>query len=67
MSRKTNKSLRKRVKISKNGKVMVGKPGKNHFNARKSGTSLQKKGKLRKLHMKRKAIVGLLPHATIRK
>lgn len=31
---KTNKSFSKRLKVTKNGKVIGRKPGKNHFNAR---------------------------------
>ncbi len=33
---KTNKSLLKRVKITKNGKIIARKPGLNHFNAKAS-------------------------------
>jgi len=33
---KTNKSLLKRLKITKNGKVLARKGGKNHFNAKES-------------------------------
>ena len=36
---KTNKSFAKRVKVTKNGKVLVRKAGINHFNAKKSRTS----------------------------
>ena len=31
---KTNKSLTKRIKITKNGKLVARKPGQNHFNAK---------------------------------
>ncbi len=31
---KTNKSYAKRVKVTKSGKVLVRKPGINHFNAK---------------------------------
>ena len=31
---KTNKSFTKRLKITRNGKVVARKPGKNHFNAK---------------------------------
>lgn len=34
MSQKTNKSYSKRLKVTKNGKVLSRVPGKNHFNAR---------------------------------
>jgi ribosomal protein L35 len=36
---KTNKSFTKRLKITKNGKVVARKPGKNHFNAKESRSS----------------------------
>ena len=33
---KTNKSFTKRLKITKNGKIIARKPGQNHFNAKAS-------------------------------
>ena len=36
---KTNKSYTKRIKVTKNGKLIARKPGQNHFNARQSGQS----------------------------
>lgn len=44
---KTNKSISKRVRVSKSGKLMVMKPGRNHFNSRsrRSKQLLQRKGK----------------------
>ena len=36
---KTNKSYSKRLKLTKNGKVLARKPGFNHFNAKQSRTS----------------------------
>ena len=33
---KTNKSYSKRLKLTKNGKVLARKPGFNHFNAKQS-------------------------------
>ncbi len=36
MSIKTNKSLTKRLKITKKGKVLARAPGFNHFNARQT-------------------------------
>jgi ribosomal protein L35 len=38
MSIKTNKSLTKRLKITKNGKLLSRAPGFNHFNAKQSRT-----------------------------
>lgn len=37
MAMKTNKSYSKRLKVTKTGKVLVRKPGQNHFNAKESG------------------------------
>ena len=36
---KTNKSYSKRLKLTKNGKVLARKPGFNHFNAKQSRTT----------------------------
>jgi len=33
---KTNKSLTKRLKLTKTGKILARKPGFNHFNAKQS-------------------------------
>lgn len=35
---KTNKSLTKRIKVTKTGKLKARKPGFNHFNAKQSRT-----------------------------
>jgi ribosomal protein L35 len=37
--KKTNKSYSKRVKVTKNGKVLVRKAGINHFNAKQTRSS----------------------------
>lgn len=39
---KTNKSFSKRLRLSKNGKIIARAPGQNHFNAKKSGSQRQK-------------------------
>lgn len=36
MSTKTNKSFTKRLKVTKNGKILARKSGFNHFNAKQS-------------------------------
>ncbi len=43
---KTNKSFTKRLKLTKNGKIIARKPGFNHFNAKQS-RSTQLAGKKR--------------------
>lgn len=58
---KTNKSYTKRLKITKNGKIIGRKPGFNHFNAKQSrSTQLAgRKGKI--LVIPAKAKSHLLP------
>ena len=34
---KTNKSYTKRIKVTKNGKLIARKAGQNHFNAKQTG------------------------------
>ena len=34
---KTNKSYTKRIKVTKNGKLIARKAGQNHFNSRQTG------------------------------
>ncbi|OGI85518.1 hypothetical protein A3A05_03705 [Candidatus Nomurabacteria bacterium RIFCSPLOWO2_01_FULL_41_12] len=36
---KTNKSYSKRLRVTKNGKIISRKPGFNHFNAKQSRTT----------------------------
>ena len=43
---KTNKSYTKRVRVTKNGKLVVRKPGQNHFNAKQSGSKRQSKRRM---------------------
>ena len=40
---KTRKSVSKRFKITKNGKVLKRKAGQDHFNSRESGKTTRKK------------------------
>ena len=47
---KTNKSFRKRVKVTKTGKLMRGRPGRRHLLSGKSGK--------RKRKLRRGAVVG---------
>ena len=58
---KTNKSYSKRLKLTKNGKVLSRKPGFNHFNAKQSRTT-QLAGKKRQgFLIKNKPKSHLLP------
>ena len=54
--RKTVKSYAKRLKVTKNGKVLARKAGQNHFNAKeRSSTSTNKHRMSAIKHMKNKA------------
>ena len=61
MSTKTNKSFTKRLKVTKNGKILGRKAGQNHFNAKDSGTKGQAKKRSLKVHFSNKAKARFLP------
>lgn len=58
---KTNKSLTKRLKITKKGKILARKPGQNHFNARASGTRILANKKMSEFKMTGKEKARFLP------
>lgn len=47
MATKTNKSFKKRLKVTKTGKILQRRPGMGHFNAKESrkGQMKRKRGK----------------------
>jgi len=51
---KTNKSLTKRVRITKNGKMLARHSGQNHFNAKESRSSQLANKRPRVIVMKNK-------------
>jgi ribosomal protein L35 len=58
---KTNKSYSKRLKLTKNGKVLSRKPGFNHFNAKQSRTKQLAGQKGQNFLIKNKPKSHLLP------
>jgi ribosomal protein L35 len=42
---KTNKSYSKRLRVTKKGKIIGRKAGQNHFNAKESAKTKQRKGR----------------------
>ena len=52
---KTNKSYSKRLKVTKNGKVLSRKTKQNHFNAKATGTQRLAKKKMAPVVMTAKA------------
>ncbi|HAE36303.1 hypothetical protein A2467_01595 [Candidatus Nomurabacteria bacterium RIFOXYC2_FULL_36_8] len=63
MAIKTNKSLTKRLKVTKNGKIMSRAPGFNHFNAKQSRTKQLAGRKMNTQAFSNKNIRTYLPNA----
>ena len=54
MAMKTNKSYSKRLKVTKNGKILARKTGRNHFNAKERHAAKSAKGGRVEFHMSNK-------------
>ncbi|MDQ3076887.1 MAG: 50S ribosomal protein L35 [bacterium] len=62
---KTNKSFTKRLKVTKNGKILMRKAGQNHFNAKEGGQSQLKRNRTMTMVMKNKAKSRFLVNSSI--
>ena len=51
---KTNKSFTKRLKITKNGKLVARKPGQNHFNAKEKRSTQMNQNRTQSLRLSKK-------------
>jgi ribosomal protein L35 len=58
---KTNKSYTKRLRVTKNGKIIGRKPGQNHFNAKESRDSHMDRSRARIMDMNSKDRGRFLP------
>ncbi|HMA78468.1 MAG TPA: 50S ribosomal protein L35 [Candidatus Paceibacterota bacterium] len=58
---KTNKSYTKRIKVTKNGKLVARKPGQNHFNARQSGQQRLRRKRTQLLSLPKRVTRRFLP------
>ncbi len=63
MSTKTNKSLSKRLKLTRTGKVLARTPGFNHFNAKQSRTKQLTGKKMQDFTISQKDKSRFLPSA----
>jgi ribosomal protein L35 len=54
MAMKTNKSYSKRLKVTKNGKILARKTGQNHFNSKENHAGRGAKGRRVEFHMSNK-------------
>jgi len=59
---KTNKSYTKRIKVTKNGKLIARKPGQNHFNAKESGRTGLAKNRTMELSLSKRIKRRFLPN-----
>jgi ribosomal protein L35 len=60
---KTHKSVSKRLKVTKNGKIMMRAGGQGHFNSRESGkTTLNKRRDTKMSDAMRRNLKALLPN-----
>lgn len=59
---KTNKSFKKRIKITKKGKALKRKVGQNHFNAKTKRTKQLHQKKLGNFNIKKKKLKQYLPY-----
>jgi ribosomal protein L35 len=57
---KTNKAYTKRLRVTKNGKVMMRGKGQNHFNAKARRRAQLGRKRMSPLHMKRGDIARFL-------
>lgn len=63
MSQKTNKSLAKRIKVTKNGKLKVRAKGRCHYNAKESNSTKMAKKTMDDINLKAKVLNRELPHS----
>ena len=58
---KTNKSYTKRIKVTKNGKLVARRPGQNHFNARQTGEQRLRRKRTQTLSLSKRTTRRFLP------
>lgn len=58
---KTNKSYTKRIRVTKNGKLVARRPGQNHFNARQTGQQRLKRKRTQLLTLSKRVTRRFLP------
>ncbi len=59
---KTNKSYTKRLKVTKNGKIIARKAGQNHFNAKQSGQKRLNRKRTQLLTLSKRITRRFLPN-----
>lgn len=59
---KSNKSVLKRLRLTKKGKIIARAPGHNHFNAKRTGTERQRRHRLGSLELTNQLKSRFLPN-----
>lgn len=59
---KTNKSYTKRIKVTKNGKLVARKAGQNHFNAKQTGRQRIRRKRTQLLSLSKRITRRFLPN-----
>jgi len=60
---KTNKSYAKRIKVTKNGKMLARTPGHNHYNAKAPRRAQLNNNRWQPIQQAKKIMQRFLPHA----
>lgn len=60
---KTNKSYTKRLKVTKNGKIIARKAGQNHFNAKESGSKRLARKRTQSITLSKRITRRFLPNS----
>ena len=58
---KVNKSYTKRIRVTRNGKLVVRRPGQNHYNAKQSGAQRSAKRRMTTLTLNARVRRRFLP------
>ncbi len=58
---KTNKSFTKRIRVTKNGKLVARKVGQNHFNAKENASTKGRKRRTVTIQLSNKVKARFLP------
>ena len=67
MKQKTHKTISKRIKVTKTGKLMKRRGGQDHFNARDTGKNVRNKRRDDQLSKSnRKLIRDMMPHHRVK-
>ncbi len=61
---KTNKSFTKRLKVTRNGKLVARKPGQNHFNAKESSSGQMNRNRTQSLSFDSKTVQRYIKNIT---